>query len=65
MEPSVGRIVHFNLEGGGIAPAIIIAVHSGECLSLNVFTFAGPVVKTSVVVGVENEAGKWFWPNRT
>lgn len=62
MKPSIGRIVLFHLEGGGLAPAIVIAVHGDACVSLNVFTFAGPTVRTSVVMGTST--GEWQWPER-
>jgi hypothetical protein len=62
MKPTIGRTVHFNLEGGGVAPGIIIAVHGDTCVSLNVFTFAGLIVRTSVVMGTTT--GNWFWPPR-
>lgn len=59
MKPTKGRIVMFNQ---GLYPAIIMDVHSDECVSLNVFTHGGVLVKTSVMLG-DNE-NQWNWPVR-
>lgn len=63
MKPSIGRIVFFVSNLGVTHPAIVIAVHSDTCVSLEVFGLpAGERVVTSVTHGPK--LGQWSWPTR-
>lgn len=64
MKPTIGRIVHYQLTERRILPAIITAVHSEECINLQVFgdpSSGDPNVigRTSVVRG--ERIGEWDW----
>lgn len=78
-KPTVGRIVRYRVnpdehekatgcEPGGDSfidwPAMIVAVHSNECVNLKVFT-DGPkdLWLTSRLLG--EEVGCWHWPPRS
>ncbi len=84
---SIGRIVHYVPQPGDIGPyrgrsegevlperpAIVVAVHSGNCVNLQVFTDGlndghpeeRPLLrKTSVLYSASREPGTWHWPER-
>lgn len=62
MEPSIGRIVHYNSKLGPAA-AIIINVHTGNFVDLQVFRPDGTI---SHVTAIEHgiHLGGWQWPPR-
>lgn len=65
--PSVGRIVHFHPSVG--APpeaAIVIAVHSNQCVNLSTCNANGTwTSRTSVSFGVDAASPSyWAWPPR-
>lgn len=71
--PSIGRIIHYHeaLEEGGLSreptAAIIVAVHSDECVSLMTFPFGcQPTEVTSVCysASAEERNERWCWPPR-
>lgn len=62
MEPTIGRIVHYNAEDGDIYPAIILRVHNSTCVNLEVFGEPPCKYPTSVKQG--DEMSSWQWPPR-
>lgn len=82
MQPTIGRIVHFTFPQDEVkgfsseagqsqtVPAIIVSVHSDECVNLRVFPdSSGPsIVKTSVPLKQESNSKAngfyWEWPAR-
>ena len=60
-KPTIGRIVHYKVDDGGIAPAIITRVHNDDCVNLRIFLDGRPCEsRTSVVRG--DGRGQWDWP---
>ena len=61
IKPTVGRMVYYKTDNGGILPATIVVIHTDTCINLQVFTDdeKGIMYKTSVVQGEEN--GQWDW----
>lgn len=73
MTPTVGRIVHFHVEDGSTpVAAIIIRVHSEDCVDLALFPpgpethSAASIRRTSVSFEgiVEGGSAFWRWPPR-
>lgn len=83
MKPTIGRIVLYRPSpADGFAneeverPAIVVAVHSETCVSLQVFTagrddgiilngeFVNVLCKTSVSYSEEKSPRSWYWPPR-
>ena len=68
MRPTLGRIVHYRLEDGRVKPAIIVGLHSGTAVDLEVFGLL-PDVPERFRQAVEEETdtfkkNRWFWPPR-
>ena len=66
MKPTIGRIVHYR-DGGAVFPAIVVTVHSKECLNLHVFRDhgKGSCIETSVAYSEVGGVSCWFWPPRS
>ena len=65
MKPTIGRIVHYTIDGAGVVvPAIVVKVYTEEVVNIRVFTNDGenPAHKTSVKKG--EQPGCWNWPPR-
>jgi hypothetical protein len=68
-EPTIGRVVHVCINGQtGIYPAIIHAVHGPNVVSVNCFSWNGPMVLVSVTHGKLDASDMqlqcWDWPVR-
>lgn len=71
-KPSIGRIVHYVLDGSGEhRPAIITRVYAPTCVNLHVFGDSGDLGRdinrypTSVQYDPSGEASSsWHWPER-
>lgn len=63
-----GRIVRYVDENGEEWPAIVIAVHSEKCISVNYFAMVGTRPATSIMLfekGISPTMKRtWFWPPR-
>lgn len=62
MQPSVGRIVHYNSEYGACA-AFVILVHDQTKVDLQVFDHDGSIDHMKNVTQGE-KVGQWNWPPR-
>lgn len=65
-EPSIGRIVRYNLKQGIQVPAIVTRVHSSDMVNLRVFYDSPPLdneeFRSSIPKGTAS--GTWSWPPR-
>jgi hypothetical protein len=66
MQPSIGRIVHYNgPEGDGPHAALVVKVHSASCVDLQIFPQDGDPLRINSVVDTEHDSkGRWSWPPR-
>ncbi len=71
--PSIGRIVHVHVDpatnnGSPVAPAIIVSVHSVDCINVRVFLDQSGIIAGSVacLTSIEEgpKLGQWSWPPR-
>lgn len=65
MQPTVGRIVHYNHLARGVVPAIVTKVWNATCVDLEVFGSTRPDdrIVTSAIQGTDSS--QWTWPPRS
>lgn len=63
MEPSIGRIVHYNSKLGPAAAIVIYVNRDGTTVDLQVFRPDGTISHVSVVE-YGTHLGGWQWPPR-
>lgn len=67
LKPTVGRIVHFNTDGGPLPAIVTDQNEKFASIHLVVFGFLGEpsvIVRDVMEDGDEYEPGTWSWPPR-